>query len=299
MARARCSTASSTAAATRSGSSLRLAADSTIRSPPRSCSVASCSSRAQRRRSASDACSVRRSVSSAALWAVATAVAALAAKPNIRRSSSAVNSGPSSRRSNAARMPSARSRKRSGTISPDAASTWSARNERIRPRKSASRSGLPVRRTWPPTESWSGKRKPTTEAGTSPATVVDDELVALGERQHHAAGARQGAAALDDELVDPAELGLTAQRASDLDRRLEPADGTLELVAARPHVAVMTRVAHGDGRPAGEHDGGLLVLLVEGPPCFSVRYRLPQASPSMRTGTPRKLRIGGWPTGNP
>ena len=35
------------------------------------------------------------------------------------------------------------------------------------------------------------------------------------------------------------------------------------------------------------------------PPCFSVRYRFPYATPRRRIGTPRKLFIGGWLAGNP
>ena len=38
---------------------------------------------------------------------------------------------------------------------------------------------------------------------------------------------------------------------------------------------------------------------VNGPSSFSVRYRLPQASPRIRMGTPRNVRIGGCPGGKP
>src|ERR1700746_1765395 len=34
------------------------------------------------------------------------------------------------------------------------------------------------------------------------------------------------------------------------------------------------------------------------PPRLLVRYRLPNTSSRTRTGTPRKLRIGGWPSGD-
>ena len=35
------------------------------------------------------------------------------------------------------------------------------------------------------------------------------------------------------------------------------------------------------------------------PPAFSVRYRLPQASPRITSGTPRNVVIGGCPCGKP
>ena len=35
------------------------------------------------------------------------------------------------------------------------------------------------------------------------------------------------------------------------------------------------------------------------PPAFSVRYRLPYATPRSTIGTPRNVRIGGWLRGNP
>ena len=35
------------------------------------------------------------------------------------------------------------------------------------------------------------------------------------------------------------------------------------------------------------------------PPRFSVRYRLPKTRSRTRTGTPRKVRIAGWPVGEP
>ena len=34
------------------------------------------------------------------------------------------------------------------------------------------------------------------------------------------------------------------------------------------------------------------------PPAFSVRYRFPYATPRSRIGTPRNVRIGGWPAGS-
>ena len=59
-----------------------------------SCRLSSCSSRAQRRRSSSEASTLRSRACVSTVWAVATAVAALAANASMRRSSSALNSGP-------------------------------------------------------------------------------------------------------------------------------------------------------------------------------------------------------------
>ena len=86
-------------------SSPRRAEESSTRSPPRPCSVSSCSSRAQRRRSASAAASELRSRSLCTLCASATAVAALAANVRISCSSSSLKTLPSSPRSNAASTP--------------------------------------------------------------------------------------------------------------------------------------------------------------------------------------------------
>ena len=90
------SIASPSAVSIRSGSPLRRAPESSTRRPASCCSVSSCSSRAQRPRSASEASMLRRSASSVAFCAVATAVAALAANACSSRSSSSLN-GRSSR----------------------------------------------------------------------------------------------------------------------------------------------------------------------------------------------------------
>ena len=112
-----CAIALSTPLRVSSSEPARSAEPSITPSPASPCKVSSCSSRAHRLRSCSEASIDSRSRSSATDLAVATAAAALTPKPAIRRSSSAVNSGPPERRSKAASTPWVVPRKTSGTSS--------------------------------------------------------------------------------------------------------------------------------------------------------------------------------------
>ncbi len=129
---------------------------------------------------------------------------------------------------------------------------------------------------------------------------VHDQLLAVAQHDHDAAGAHERAPALDDQLEHMLQRDLPADRDRHVAGRLQAPGRLLGLLAAALAGLIQLRVADRDRRPIGEDHRGLLVLLGElSVPCFSVRYRLPHTCPRITTGTPRKLRIGGWPAGNP
>ena len=88
----------------------------------------------------------------------------------------------------------------------------------------------------------------------------DDEILAVAQHDDHVVGADERAPALDHELEDPLELGLSSDRAGDRGSGLKAADGALELLAAGGHVAVQASVVDRDRRPVGQDDHRLLVL---------------------------------------
>ena len=90
-----------------------------------------------------------------------------------------------------------------------------------------------------------------------------DELIALAQHDHQAARAHQRAAALGDQLEHRVEQELPADRHRHVARGLQPAHRALELLAAMLADFEQARVVDRDGRPVGEDDGGLLVLLGE------------------------------------
>ena len=79
--------------------------------------------------------------------------------------------------------------------------------------------------------------------------------------------------ALDDQLEDAVEVGLAAERARDRGRRLEPADGALELVAALLERLVEPRVLDRDRRPSSARitTASSSASVNGAPPSFSVR----------------------------
>ena len=97
--------------------------------------------------------------------------------------------------------------------------------------------------------------------------------------------------------------GRSARARAQVDRwlqRLGELGGGLEPLAAAFAEAVGARVLDHEAGRAGERLDQLLVRLGERPPpAFSVRYRLPKTVPRIRTGTPRKVPIGGWCGGKP
>ena len=250
-----CSSAASIAPPMRSASPLRRAPASSIRSPASCCSVSSCSSRAQRVRSASEASIPRRSASSLAFCAVATAVAALAANACSSRSSSSLN-GRS--RSKTIRKPTGRLRKAIGV-------TIAARAPSVRAAKKSD--GMRSKRSWRPVRSASdasdsptGSRVPLKPSTPCAGDRGDHELVAVEQRDLGRARVDQRPRALDHELQDTVEVGHAAEREADLGRRLQAADRALELLVAGVHRAVQPGVGDRDRRPVGEHDHRLLVL---------------------------------------
>ena len=83
--------------------------------------------------------------------------------------------------------------------------------------------------------------------GRSPA----DQLVTLGEQQHHRGRFHERAAPLDDQLEYPVEIRLGAERPRDGARGLQGPYGALELSPLRLLVPVEVRVVDRGGRPAG------------------------------------------------
>ena len=90
-----------------------------------------------------------------------------------------------------------------------------------------------------------------------------NELLVLREQNEEVASVRERASALDDELEDPVQVGLSADRTRDRDSCLEPAHRTLELSAASVDVLVQVGVLDRDRHPAREDEQRLLVGLVE------------------------------------
>ena len=118
----------------------------------------------------------------------------------------------------------------------------------------------------------------------------DHELVAVHEHDLGRAGVDQSARALDDQLQDAVEIRLAAQRAADLRRRLETADGALELVAALTDGPIQAGVADRDRGPVGEHHGGLLVVVGE---LAAVLLRQVEVSPRLSLDDDRHAEEGG------
>jgi len=91
----------------------------------------------------------------------------------------------------------------------------------------------------------------------------DDEVGALAQQDHEAAGFDERAAALGDELEHLLELHLGADGDGDRARGLQAPPGLLELVAARRDGVIQARVLDRDRRPGREDHGRLLVDGVE------------------------------------
>ena len=167
-----CPIASFTTSAACLGSPLRRAEESSRRRAPRPCSVSSCSSRAQRARSASAAAIELRRRSDSTLRRIATALAALAANALSNSSSSPLNLR-SSARSNAASTPTASPRDTIGTSSAVWASGTPSSLGAIRSRAamSAIRSDRRRSSTSPEVDAEIGTRRPRTSVA-SPALAV-------------------------------------------------------------------------------------------------------------------------------
>ena len=89
------------------------------------------------------------------------------------------------------------------------------------------------------------------------------QLAAVVEQNQQRSSFDQRPAALDDRLQDSIEVCLAADRAGDLGRCLEAADGALEVVALSLDVFVETSVVDRDRGPLGEDQRRLLVDVVE------------------------------------
>ena len=91
----------------------------------------------------------------------------------------------------------------------------------------------------------------------------DLELVLALQLDDERARGDERPPALRHELEDRVEVGLAAERAPDLDHRVERRDGALELVAPRLGARVAARVVDRDPGELGEEPHGLLVLVGE------------------------------------
>ena len=94
----------------------------------------------------------------------------------------------------------------------------------------------------------------------------DDELLAVGEQDHHAARIDERARALGDQLEHAIKLRLAADDTRDLGGRLERSHRALELRAPLICLAIEPRVLYRDRRPPREHDRRLLIGRVERAP---------------------------------
>ena len=77
-----------------------------------------------------------------------------------------------------------------------------------------------------------GIRLPWMPRGSSPAPAATTSSLVLLEHDHQRARAHERPRALDDQLEDAVEVRLAAERLRDRHRRVEPAHGALEVVAA-------------------------------------------------------------------
>ena len=195
------------------------------------CSDSSCSSRAQRPRSRSVAAMLSRVRPSATDWAVATAVAALAAKERSTSSSSSLKPESRPSGSRATSTPSAWPRKSSGT----SRAVTPASGCRGGPSGSGRGRGCGVASAPRGPGRGSSRRSGCGSWHAGGALAGDrggGEVVALAQQDQQRARFDQGSAPLDDDLEDAVEVGLAADRAGDLGGRFEPVHGALHLFAA-------------------------------------------------------------------
>ncbi len=92
---------------------------------------------------------------------------------------------------------------------------------------------------------------------------LHDQLLAVAQHDHEAAGAHQRASALDDQLQHVLERDLPADRDGHVAGRLDASKRLLELLAAALAGLICPRVVDRDRRPVGEDHRGLLVLFGE------------------------------------
>ena len=243
-----------------------------------------------RRRSASTDC------------AVAIAIAALAAKELSTCSSSAVNCRAvlhAVEGHDHARAPGRGSRAAATSADCRAAASGSSRAP-TRPARSRDALGAPRGQRREPPCLDGGSTVPIVSGAVSRRRRRDHQLAALVEQHERASGVDERAAALDDQLQHPLEVGLDADRAGDRGGRLEPAHSPLELLAPPFDPVVEAGVVDRDRRPLGQHDDRLLVGSSNSarPPCRSGRgcRTPPRGSRSARRG---RCVIGGCPGGNP
>ena len=92
---------------------------------------------------------------------------------------------------------------------------------------------------------------------------LHDQLVALAQHDHEAAGIHERASALDDQLEHVLERDLPADCDSHVAGGLEPSNRLLGLLAAALAGLIQAGVVDRDRGPVGEDHRGLLVALRE------------------------------------
>ena len=120
----------------------------------------------------SAASTLRSSACVSTVWAVATAVAALAANASMSRSSSAVKSGPSVTRSKAATMPTTWLRNTAAARAPRLRADPLGEPEPQARRSVAEALGAPRLEDLPPSDPWIGMWSSSRFASTSPAAAL-------------------------------------------------------------------------------------------------------------------------------
>ena len=213
----------------RRGGAPRTAAAAVRRGPAASRRAARAPTARARRRRRPSSCAA---ASDSTLRRIATALRGARGEGRSSSSSSAVKLAPSGARSNAASTPIASPRAAIGTISTVRASGTPSSLGATR----SSRGGVDALGA-AALEHLAGGRPGDRHAVAANVLClararVDDEIVAVAQHDHDAAGVDQGSAPLDDQLEHAVKARLAADGGGDVARRLQAAHGAVLLDAA-------------------------------------------------------------------
>src|ERR1022692_4467386 len=89
------------------------------------------------------------------------------------------------------------------------------------------------------------------------------ELVALAQQDQDTAGVNQSSSVLRDQLEDPLQVGVAADRMGDVSGCLERLHRPLEPPPPKFAALIQPSVVNRSRRPLGKHDDCLLVLVGE------------------------------------
>ena len=152
----------------------------------------------------------------------------------------------------------------------------------------------PVLTTTPASDPSRGSRWPSTSLASAPSATSTTSSVVVPQRDRRQLGADELAGARRDEAQDVARVVPGQQRAGDLRRAGGPGLAQPRLARTGARSRWRPRPTRPSPRPAAGRP-----RRTAPPPRLSVRYRFPNTSPRTRTGTPRKVCIGGWWAGKP